>query len=118
MGITFKSKAAGDLFMLSAHADALLSPLGKRVDGPGTFTAAELPGLLTHLRSLSDVIDDTDARSSSGADVRSDDMCDDDARDGETSLADSPVSLRKRAVPLIRMAERALAAGEPIVWGV
>jgi hypothetical protein len=113
MGITFKSKAAGDLFMLSAHADALLAPLGKRVDQPGTFTAAELPGLLSHLRSLAD---ETDAALATAAHGDPDGA--DDGEGAEPPLADAPVSLRKRAVPLVRMAERALAAGEPIVWGV
>ncbi len=103
MPITFKSKATGDLIMLTAHSGSLLGRLGKSVAGAGILTAAEMPAALKVLKSLDD----------GGADTQSQPLDDEPA-----PLMDEPVSLRKRAVPLVRMIEEALAAGEPIVWGV
>jgi len=104
MPIIFKSKATGDLLMLTAHAGALLGNLGKSVSGAGVLTVEQMPDALTVLKSLDDGVPYR---------VESDD-------DDEASLAlmDEPVSLRKRAVPLVRMIEEALAAREPIVWGI
>ena len=112
MGITFKSKATGDLFMLSAHAAALLGPLGKQVERPGILTAAELPAAIAHLKALPD-----DAPRVSPADDEADQDHERD-QDRERPLVDSPVSLHKRAVPMVRMFEQALAAGQDVVWGV
>lgn len=104
MPIIFKSKATGDLLMLTAHAGALLGNLGKSVSGAGVLTVEQMPDALTVLKSLED-----------GAPYRVEPADDDEA---PLALMDEPVSLRKRAVPLVRMIEEALAAREPIVWGV
>lgn len=104
MPIIFKSKATGDLLMLTAHAGALLGSLGKSVSGAGVLTVEQMPDALTVLKSLDDGVPHP------GASV------DDD--EASVPLMDEPVSLRKRAVPLVRMIEEALAAREPVVWGV
>lgn len=104
MPIIFKSKATGDLLMLTAHAGALLGSLGKSVSGAGVLTVEQMPAALTVLKSLDD-----------GVPYRVEPADDDEA---SLVLMDEPVSQRKRAVPLVRMIEEALAAREPIVWGV
>lgn len=104
MPIIFKSKATGDLLMLTAHAGALLGSLGKSVSGAGVLTVEQMPAALTVLKSLDD-----------GVPYRVEPADDDEA---SLALMDEPVSQRKRAVPLVRMIEEALAAREPIVWGV
>jgi Domain of unknown function (DUF1840) len=106
MAITFKSKATGDLFMLSAHAEALLAPLGKQVNAPGILTPGEMPAALAHLRGLRDEAPTAPHETM-------------DAQDAdEVPLAEQPVSLHNRAVPLMRMIEEAMSAQEAIVWGV
>ena len=115
MGITFKSKATGDLFMLSAHAAALLGPLGKQVERPGILTVAELPAAIAHLKALPD---DTPRGAAADSGDPGDAADHDRDQDRERPLADTPVSLHKRAVPMVRMFEQALAAGQDVVWGV
>lgn len=104
MSVTFKSKATGDLFMVSAHAEALLGSLGKTGHQPGILTPEQMPAALSTLRGLSD-----------GAP-----QDDDQSQDDEVAVKSGTdgVSLRKRAWPLIKMIEEAKAANEPIVWGV
>lgn len=107
MPITFKSKATGDLIMLTAHAGALLGRIGKSVSGAGILTVPEMPAALRVLKNLDDGAQEERSRAAAQA-----------ANDEPVEAMDEPVSLRKRAVPLVRMIEEANASGEPIVWGV
>jgi hypothetical protein len=109
MPITFKSKATGDLIMLTAHAGALLGRIGKSVTGAGILTVPEMPAALQVLKNLDDGSREAAAAAAAGSAAANDDPID---------PIDEPVSLRKRAVPLVRMIEEALANAEPIVWGV
>lgn len=102
MPITFKSKATGDLIMLTAHAGALLGRIGKSVTGPGILTVPEMPAALKVLKGLDDGGHDSITAQP----------------DEPLEAMDEPVSLRKRAVPLVRMIEEAQASSEAIVWGV
>jgi Domain of unknown function (DUF1840) len=110
MPITFKSKATGDLIMLTAHAGALLGRIGKSVSGAGILTVPEMPAALKVLKGLDDGPLDSQNR------VPYSPAANDE--EDPVHLMDEPVSLRKRAVPLVRMIEEALASSEPIVWGV
>ncbi|RZL11553.1 MAG: DUF1840 domain-containing protein [Rubrivivax sp.] len=106
MAITFKSKATGNLVMVSAHADALLQSLGKpplSASPQGIIEPKDMAVALAILNGLPTDVPPPEAAQD-----------DDDA----PRAADEPVSLRKRAWPLIQMIERAQAANEPIVWGV
>ncbi len=106
MPITFKSKAAGDLVMVSAHADTLLQALGKAPlsEAPkGILEPRDMPAALAALQGLP-------------TDVPPPEPLDEDEE--PPSKLDEPVALRKRAWPLIQMIQRAQAADEPIVWGV
>ena len=105
MPITFKSKATGDLIMLTAHAGALLGRIGKSVTGAGILTVPEMPAALKVLKNLDDGSQDAAVPASA-------------ANDDPIDPMDEPVSLRKRAVPLVRMIEEAQAGAEPIFWGV
>jgi hypothetical protein len=107
MPITFKSKATGDLIMLTAHAGALLGRIGKSVSGAGILTVPEMPAALKVLKNLDDGAQEERSRAAAQA-----------ANDEPVEAMDEQVSLRKRAVPLVRMIDEANASGEPIVWGV
>jgi hypothetical protein len=111
MPITFKSKATGDLIMLTAHAGALLGRIGKSVTGAGILTVPEMPAALQVLKNLDDGSREAAAAAAAAAGSAA-------ANDDPIDPIDEPVSLRKRAVPLVRMIEEALANAEPIVWGV
>lgn len=105
MPVTFKSKATGEVLMVTAHAQAVLGPLGKDASHPGTLIPQDMPAALATLKNLS-----AEPPSDEGAAGEDDDAP--AARERDT------VPLRTRAWPLIQMIERALAANEPIVWGV
>lgn len=115
MPITFKSQATGDLLMLQASAEALLSLLGKDAAQPGILETKDMPAALALLQGLpADEPEPADQRGSAA-----DDAADaSDALPADRPFADEPVTLRQRAWPLVRMIERALAENKPIVWGV
>lgn len=110
MSITFKSQATGDLFMLQVHAEAMLKLLGKTPGPQGILEVKDMPAALATLRALTDEVPKPAAAENeeSGEHVSL----------PEPAFADEPVSLRKRAWPLIQMIERAQAEDKPIVWGV
>lgn len=115
MPITFKSQATGDLLMLQASAEALLSLLGKTATEPGILEPKDMPSALAVLKGLP--VDQPETVDTARS------LPDDAAGLSETTpadrpFADEPVTLRQRASPLVRMIERALAENKPIVWGV
>jgi hypothetical protein len=102
MPVIFKSKATGDLLMVSAHAQAVLDVLGKTASQAGILIPEDMPAALTALRSLPDEAPSDDERD-----------------EGSSGVGDvDGVSLRKRAWPMVKMIEEALAANASIVWGV
>lgn len=110
MSITFKSQATGDLFMLQVHAEALLKLLGKTPGPQGILEVKDMSAALATLRALTDEVPQQP--------VVEDEETGERLPQPEPTFADEPVSLRKRAWPLIQMIERAQAADKPIVWGV
>ena len=52
MSVKFKSKAAADLLMVSAHAEALLKTLGKTAAQPGILEPQDMPRALATLQGL------------------------------------------------------------------
>lgn len=120
MPVTFKSRATGNLVMLSAHAEALLRLLGKTAVEPGILEVLDMPRALATLRALdpdqgpdlpSQVQVAGDAEQGTEADRHTSDQ-------PAVGFQDEPVSLRQRAAPFIRLIEQAQAGGKPIVWGV
>lgn len=109
--IKFKSQATGDLVMVQVHARKLLHALGKSPDEPGIIEPQHMAAALATLKNLPDDPPPTPP---------ADDAASQDDEQGmpELAFSDEPVSLRKRAWPLIQMIERAQAADKPIVWGV
>ena len=113
MPITFKSQAAGDLVMLQASAEAVLSLLGKTAQEPGILEPKDMPAALAVLKGLpADELEPAPDTAAGAPDDATEPLAQDPA------FADEPVTLRQRAWPLVRMIERALAENKPIVWGV
>lgn len=107
MPVIFKSKASGDLLMVSAHAQAVLDVLGKDATQPGILIPQDMGAALAALADLPKEADLQDV----------DDADEQDPHDANRPDEDG-VSLRKRAWPLKKMIEEAQAAQVPIVWGV
>jgi len=92
----FKSKATGDVIMLQAHGDQVLRLIGREPAPKGIIEAADLPAAM---RALQEAAAQSQAPSPDS--------------DGERG-----VGLKQRVWPMVEMMKRALAADEPIVWGV
>lgn len=98
----FKSKAAGDTLMMGPQGDQFLRLLGREPAGKGIIEPADMPAAI---EALQRAVDHDDAQRQAEPD---------DAKAGGRD----PVSLRRRVWPMVEMMKRALAAAEPIVWGV
>lgn len=98
----FRSKVAGDVIMLGATGDRVLSLMGKSPAAKGIIEPADMPAAMQALHDA--VTADDAARAQADA-------------QGDTPVAEA-ISLRQRAWPLIDMMKRSLAADEPVVWGV
>ena len=100
----FKSKATGDTIMLGPQGDLLLKLIGREPSVQGIIEPVAMPAAIDLLQRA--VVQDDEARRGE-ADAGDDPACPPDA-----------VSLRRRMWPMVEMLRRALAAGEPVVWGV
>lgn len=94
--------------MLTAHAAQILSILGKEIGERGVITVAEMPDAIARLQLAGG--QDRHARQTDDAQssVEGDDPI----------LQSNQVGLAQRAFPLVEMLRHALAAGEPVLWGL
>ena len=103
----FKSKASGDVIMLGPTGDQMLRLLGREPAPKGIVEVEHMPAAIAALRAA---VREAEAPTQTDADA--------DGDADEPSGRGSGVSLRQRLWPVIEMLERALAAKEPVVWGV
>jgi len=108
----FKSKATGDLIMLAPNGDALLRVLGREPAAQGIIEPAAMPAALA---AIERAVAEDDAVRRAAAATAAERGAD---RDGPADEAPQGVGLRQRLWPMVDMLRRALAANEPIVWGV
>jgi len=107
MSLKLRSAATSDLLLLSATAERLLGLLGKEAGQAGVLEPKDMPAALEVLKNLREPDADVSQHQQT-----------EDQDDRPQAFQDEPISLRKRAWPLIKMIEEAQAAGKPIVWGV
>lgn len=109
MLVTFKSKAAADVYMYAEHAKMLLFVMGKKFepsDAPrGIITAEEIPAALAKLKAASDAAKRSEKENDHG--TRNDD-----------AVGTISVGIAQRAYPIIHMLELAAEAKREVVWGV
>ena len=98
---TFKSTAAGDVIMLGPNGDQMLRILGREPSVQGIVDVEQLAPAIAALRAA---VRDAEAQA--------------EAAENEDAPGRNAVSLRQRLWPVIEMFERALAARQPVVWGV
>jgi len=96
----FKSKATGDLIMLGPQGDELLALIGRAPAPQGIIEPAAMGAAIHALEAA------VAAEASAAAEKDEDDT------------RPRTVSLRQRAWPMMEMLKRALAAEQPVVWGV
>ncbi|MBT9520031.1 MAG: DUF1840 domain-containing protein [Dechloromonas sp.] len=106
MLFTFKSATNADLIMHEKSGKEILALLGKSPeDARGIITVEQLTAAMATLQTA---------------------MAADKAKPQETASSQNkteaddepPVSLAQRAAPFIEMLERAVKAGQPVIWGV
>lgn len=107
MTYRFQSKAAGDVLMLAAAGDSVLTAMGVPPAAQGILQPQAMPAAI---RAVEAAIARDEAlppaQGCAGADAL------------QAAGRGEPVSLRQRAWPLVEMMRRAHNAGEAIVWGV
>lgn len=115
----FKTRAAGDVLMLSAHGDALLRAIGREPAARGIIEPVAMPAALEALRTA---IEADEARRTerggSALESAAGEGPEEGAEGGEGAAAAGGISLRRRLWPMVDMLRRAQAADEPVVWGV
>jgi len=96
----FKSKAAGDVIMLGPNGDQMLRLIGREPAPKGIIEVEHMAAAIEALQTAVRVEEQT----VEGAD--------------DEAAGRHGVSLRQRVWPVIDMLKRALAARQPVVWGV
>ena len=103
----FKSKAAGDVIMMSASGDQVLRILGREPAAKGILEVAAMPAAIQAIEAA--VMQDEQVRQQAEAEA---------AAEGKPLAPHESVTLRQRAWPLLEMIKRSHAAQAEIVWGV
>jgi hypothetical protein len=129
MLVTFKSTATESITLFGEHAHALLKLMGATGHIPGALRAEDVPAALSALekaverlkaeaRSRADT--GTDARNGFGSSASSKGSATEGAGKSRQDPSDEeeapPVSIETRAVPLIALLKRAVAAGAEVMW--
>ena len=105
MAYRFQSKADGDVLMRQADGERVLRAMGLE---PAPQGILEPPAMAWAMQALTDAI----AREAAAVAPAV------APQEEPGPAADEPISLGQRAWPLLEMMKRALAADQPIVWGV
>ncbi len=103
----FKSKATGDLIMLTPNGDALLRALGREPSATGIIEPVAMDAAVAAIERA--IADDEAERARAEQEA---------AAEGHKLPPRGDITPRQRFVPMIDMLRRAQAAGEPITWGV
>jgi hypothetical protein len=106
----FKSKADGDLIMLPAVGEQILSLIGKSPAPQGIIEAADLPAAMAAIEQAI-AAEDAAYRASIGEAPKS-------SGENKDEASASAVRLRQRAWPMLEMMKRSSAENADIVWGV
>ena len=112
----FTSRAVADLIMLPQHAEHMLKIIGKEVSPQGIIVALEIPVAIAALQAAVDL--DSAAQAVEAAQeprARSDDEERDPLSGDDTP---EPISLKRRAAPLLDMLTRSAENNHDVMWTV
>ena len=114
--ITFKSKAAGEIFMFRETAEKIFKIIGKPLGLRGVLTPEELPLAIDKIK-----LEMEEEKKYLKA-IRAKE--DQDFRQGKeldkekTNPIEAPVFFTQRAYPLLEMMQLSLKDNQPVMWGV
>lgn len=114
--VTFKSNAAGEIYMFRETAERVFKVIGKPLGIRGVLTPEELPAAIKALKTemekekeyLKAVREREDKLFKEGKDLDEE----------KKSSIEQPVYFTQRAYPLLEMFELSLKDDTPVVWGV
>jgi cyclopropane-fatty-acyl-phospholipid synthase len=101
----FKSQSEGDVLMLEANGDQMLTILGRQPSNKGIITVEQLPAAIDALEAAVIAHEATESRAT-------EDVAKESEADGDG------IPLRARAGPFIELLRRSARAGKDVVWGV
>jgi cyclopropane-fatty-acyl-phospholipid synthase len=110
----FKSRATGSIVMTDPVGRQMLEAIGRPVSAQGVITIEQLPEAIVALKCAITAEREAIARTVSGPATPDDKREADELDFGSLPL----VRFEQRALPLIEMLERSLAAGRDVTWGV
>jgi hypothetical protein len=110
MLVRLTSSSSGEMFMLGGHAHALFGWIGKETVARGVFTREQLPQAICRLRLGAE--EEKRALREAGTEPG---RGQEEKENGEIRPHE-PVTLGRRAQPLIRLMERTLKEGGFILW--
>lgn len=100
MLVTFTTKTYPDITMFGEVATRLIRMMGLSGNVPSAIDAADVPNALAQLRAA----------------LKTEPPTDDPPIDADTDPKEAPVSLSRRAFPLIELLEAAAAAEHGVTW--
>ena len=110
MLITFYSKAHADISLVGKPAEKILELLDFGTKVPGAIKVEDVPQALSNLhKGISDYETRLEEKSEQISDIIGEDHENDE-------IKDPPVSLSKRAYPVIKLLEAAIRDGEYVSW--
>jgi hypothetical protein len=113
--ITFRCRAAGELFMFAETARRIFEIIGKNDAARGVLTADELPAALERLTAA---VDEEKARLRAADEQRQAEARAGHPPEPATDSAARAITLGQRAFPLIEMLRAAQRKGVEVTWGV
>ncbi len=103
MLVLFKSRAYGNITMFGDVATKLLKLMGRSGNVPGAILPEDIPGALKRLKIAL-------------AEERSEVEAVETGQEDDVEFIDEPVSLARRAIPLIELLETAVTEDVPVMW--
>ena len=100
--VTFKSNAAGEIYMFRETAEKIFKVIGKPLGIRGVLTPEELPAAIAALKT------EMEKLFKEGKDLDEE----------KKPSIEQPVYFTQRAYPLLEMFELSLKDDTPVVWGV
>jgi hypothetical protein len=113
MLVTFRSTATDSITMFADVATPLLKFMGASGNVPGALNAADVPAALHQLESAVERLKIHSHAGTAAPPAMNEDWS---ADDEDEKNQEPPVELATRAVPLISLLKRAIAAKAEVMW--
>ncbi len=110
--ITFRSRAAGEIYMFRETAEEIFKVFGKPLGIRGVITPAALKALQVRIEKEKELLKEVKAKEDKafreGKDLDKE----------KKSAMEQTVYFTQRAYPFVEMLERSLKEDAPVTWGV